>query len=129
MSTYLAGRSQPEITQRNGQTVLARPWRFFGFGYTLRVPEGYVTDLASVPRLFWPLISAWDLSFAAPILHDFLYEYGGRPPAGAAYPANVGFSRRETDALFLHLMAEEGVAAWRRWIAWAAVRLFGRGRW
>jgi hypothetical protein len=35
--------------------------------------KGFVTDLASVPRAIWWLISPWDIARAA-IIHDLLYK-------------------------------------------------------
>ena len=35
--------------------------------------KGFVTDLASVPRICWAFIAPWDVARAA-IIHDFLYK-------------------------------------------------------
>lgn len=40
------------------------------------VPEGYLTDGASVPRMLWSLIPPWSSYGQAAILHDYLCEYG-----------------------------------------------------
>ena len=37
------------------------------------VNEGFVTDLASVPRMCWAFIAPWDVARAA-IIHDLLYK-------------------------------------------------------
>lgn len=124
-TTYLDGRFPPEITTRNRRIVVAHRWLFRGDGFVITVPEGFATDLASVPRIVWPLVSAWDLSFAAPILHDYIYAYRGVLPSGGIYPSDRTFTRRQADRLFAQLMAEEGVVFWRRRLAWLAVRLFG----
>ena len=78
-----------------------------------------------MPRIFFPLISAWDLSFSAPISHDFLYRCGGRPPTGSCYPSSRVFTRKECDRVFLKLMEDEEVWAWRRWLSYLALRWFG----
>lgn len=45
------------------------------FGLLLIVPKGFVTDLASVPRFLWPIVSPWgDLRFGS-LLHDFGYQH------------------------------------------------------
>ena len=41
---------------------------------TITVPAGYITDLASVPRPIWAVISPFDVARAA-VIHDLLYEY------------------------------------------------------
>ena len=39
----------------------------------ITVPEGYITDLASVPRICWIFIAPFDVARAA-VIHDILYE-------------------------------------------------------
>lgn len=80
------------------------------------VPEGFVTDFASVPRLFWRLIPPWGEYSPAAIVHDFLYRNG------------IG-SRARADWVFLSVMKAIGISGWQRWLMWAAVRLFGAFAW
>ena len=40
---------------------------------TITVPEGFITDLASVPRPMWWAIAPFDVARAA-IIHDLLYK-------------------------------------------------------
>ena len=40
---------------------------------TIKVPTGFVTDLASVPRALWWAIAPFDVARAA-IIHDLLYK-------------------------------------------------------
>lgn len=84
----------------------------------IRIHAGFVFDLASIPRIFWRLIAPFELSIAAPLVHDFLYR-GGCP----------GATRAEADAAFLDLMGRERVPLWRRRLAYLAVRVFGRFAW
>ena len=92
--------------------------------HAISVPDGFRFDLASIPRIFWWLIAPFELSVAAPLLHDFLYEHNGAPPPGAVEPPRT-YSRREADHLFRHVMEVEGVPGWRRTLAFVAVRAFG----
>jgi hypothetical protein len=94
---------------------------------SITVPEGFVFDLSSVPRVFWGLIAPFELSAAAPLLHDFLYRSGGKP-AGATAPPRE-YSRKDVDRIFREIMRAEGVSAWRAALAYAAVRVFGRSAW
>jgi hypothetical protein len=96
--------------------------------HRITVPAGFEFDLSSVPRAFWSLIAPFELSITAPLLHDFLYQYGGRPPPGTVEPPRT-YTRREADQLFRAVMEREGVPAWRRLPAYAAVRAFGRRAW
>jgi hypothetical protein len=93
-------------------------------GSVITVPQGFRFDLASIPRAFWWLVSPFELSIAAPLLHDFLYHHKGEPPAGSVVPPRA-YSRLEADRLFRRVMEVEGVARWRRAPAYAAVRAFG----
>lgn len=114
--------------------VAERTWRLEqAYGYQdgdtqITVPTVFEFDLASVPRPFWWLIGPFDLSIAAPLVHDFLYRYRGDPPQGSTVPARV-YTRREADLLFRAIMKEEGVWWWRRAAAYRAVRWFGGAAW
>ena len=114
--------------------VTSRKWRleaaydYFDDPHRITVPNQFAFDLASVPRPFWWLIAPFELSIAAPLLHDFLYQHEGKPPGGAVTPPRT-YSRRETDVLFRTIMTEEGVPAWRSAAAYRAVRWFGAAAW
>ncbi len=95
---------------------------------TITVPSGFEFDLSSVPRVFWSLIAPFELSIAAPLVHDFLYRYGGNPPAGSVSPPRT-YTRAEADRLFREIMRAEGVSAWRHTLGYAATRIFGRSAW
>jgi hypothetical protein len=97
-------------------------------GCTLFARRGYEFDLASVPRVAWPVIAPFELSILAPLFHDLLYEFKGRPPAAAVRPYRT-FTRQEADDLFLRLMTLEGVSGWRRALAYTAVRAAGWTYW
>lgn len=91
---------------------------------TITVPAGFEFDLASIPRPLWWLISPFELSIAAPLIHDFLSQHKGDPPAGSITPPRI-YSRAEADRLFRHIMEIEGVPRWRRLLAYVGVRTFG----
>ena len=94
----------------------------------ITVAQGFKFDLASVPRVVWGLISPFDLSIVAPLVHDFLYHHKGNPPAGAVDPPRT-YTRKGSDVLFKRIMKQEGVWWWRWRLAYAAVRLFGEDAW
>lgn len=107
-------------------------WEKDGERYRVVVPAGFTSDLASVPRLLWVVISPFDLG-AAVVPHDWIYAHGGRVPAGS-WQIGTGsgwadderaWTRRETDRLFGRMMREVGVPRVRRRSAYLAVRLFG----
>lgn len=90
-----------------------------GIYLDLLIPDGYITDLASIPRLLWRIIAPFELSIAAPLVHDFLYQNGGCRT----------FTRSDVDLIFLWIMEKEGVVWWRRNLAYPAVRVFGGSHW
>ncbi|EEF0620063.1 DUF1353 domain-containing protein [Salmonella enterica subsp. enterica serovar Freetown] len=80
----------------------------------IEVPAGFVTDLASVPRIFWTLLPPDGKYAKAAIIHDYLYD-------------NALRTKKEADLIFLDGMTVLGVPRWKRMIMYYAVRLFGRG--
>ena len=88
-------------------------------GHVIRIPNGFRTDLASVPRIFWCIIGPFELSVIAPVVHDYLYINVGR-----LHKKQV-FTRKDVDQAFRYFMREEGVGCFRRFVAYWAVRFFG----
>lgn len=89
-------------------------WR----GRAYVVPEGFETDLASIPRVVQWLLPVIDKHVYPSIMHDYGYEDG--------WP-NV--TRAQVDRMFLDAMAAIGVPWWKRNLMWAAVRAFGAPFW
>lgn len=118
----------PILSHRDGAWVLEAPYAYHDAGTRITVPAGFRFDLASVPRLLWPVVAPFELSIAAPLLHDFLYRFAGAPPEPAIEPPRR-YARREADRLFRDVMAAEGVSAWRRHAAFLATRLLGGRSW
>lgn len=113
---------------REGEWRLESPFRCEVGGSRLEVPAGFRFDLASVPRVFWALVAPFELSLAAPLVHDFLYRRAGLPPRGSVVPWR-SFTRAEADRTFCRLMARQGVAGWRLAAAFLAVRVAGFLAW
>ncbi|MBL8444792.1 MAG: DUF1353 domain-containing protein [Zoogloeaceae bacterium] len=96
--------------------VLMAPLVYHTTRGAIEVPAGFITDLASIPRVFWPLVPVNGRHRAAAILHDFLY---------VTQPG----TRAEADALFLEAMHVSGVRWSQRKVMHAAVRLGGGLAW
>ena len=88
-----------------------------GGGIAVRVPAGYVTDFASVPRMFWRVFPPSGRYNRAAIVHDYLYTN------------STVCSRFLADSLFRELMSHLGVPMWRRVLMYYAVRLGGKSGW
>lgn len=84
--------------------------------HVIEVPAGFVTDLASVPRLARPFLDINGRSAKPAVLHDWLYTSQTMP-------------RGDADALFLEALRAEGVRLAGPWIYWAGVRVGGWVAW
>ena len=96
---------------------------FCSYGNVM-VPAGFVSDLASIPRVFWRIAPPWDAHCVAAVVHDFIYVTGH---CGGA--TQRPFTRKQADLLFLHMMEQAGVGWAKRHAMYRAVRMFGRGVW
>ncbi|MBD7996998.1 DUF1353 domain-containing protein [Oerskovia gallyi] len=86
------------------------------------VPAGLVTDLASVPMPLWGVIASYGRQTLPAILHDATSRAladSDVPPSGRRA------ARRDADRLFRETLRETGTGPVRRWLMWAAVRIFG----
>lgn len=100
-----------------GQTViLLNPMVVKVDRTTYVVPEGFKTDFASIPRIFWILLPPWGEYSKAAVVHDYFY-------------ATHIVSRKEADDLFLELMKYYKVSFIKRQAIYIAVRTFGWIAW
>lgn len=97
---------------------LTKPLRYWSntMGWII-VPEGYITDLASVPRVPLAYWLAGGLANRPAVVHDWLCE--------KLYSVRRITWRQAADIL-LEAMEAEGVAPWRRWLIHKAVLVHGR---
>lgn len=97
--------------------VVKRPFTYHvGSRYSnfkIKIPYGFVTDLASIPRPFWAIFPPFAFGYFKPaILHDFCYQ-------------SKIVSRAQADAIFLEAMTVLKVNPIVRGIIHSSVRLFG----
>ena len=76
------------------------------------VPQGFQTDFASVPRIFWIIIPPDGEYTQAAVVHDYLYH-------------TKKYDREICDKIFIEAMGVLGVSLWKRKIMHRAVRMFG----
>lgn len=76
------------------------------------VPEGFITDFASVPRLPIVYLAVGSRGRKAAVLHDWLYY-------------TKKFSRKAADLYFYHALRESGVNWFYARAMYSAVRLAG----
>jgi hypothetical protein len=100
-----------------GETV------YVGASEVIRIPDGFVTDLASVPRIFWSFLPPDGTYEKAAVAHDW---HCTQLAAG-----DCSISSRDADGLFRRMAREGGSGFVTRWILWTGVRwgaLFNRHR-
>lgn len=83
-----------------------------GSGDTIEVPSGFITDFASIPRVFWVILPKWGRYGNASVVHDYLYFTKER-------------SRKEADDIFYEAMIVSKTNKIIAKIMYYAVRLFG----
>ena len=98
---------------------------------TITVSSGFITDLASTPRILWAFIAPFDVARAA-IVHDLLYksirQYRWKKGLIEEDKELIENAKVAADKVFLLAMkdAEPKVSGWKIYSAWKAVDLFGR---
>lgn len=78
------------------------------------VPEGFLTDGASVPFIMQWLIPTLGEYSQAATLHDFLCERYEITQVIDGVPTQVKITRKEVDAILYEAMKVMGVEAWRQ---------------
>lgn len=84
----------------------------------IKVPKGFETNFASIPRLFWSIYpptgggTKGTKYGKASVLHDYLYD-------------TKKYRRKECDKIFLEAMKAMKVNFFTRYLFYYCVRLFG----
>lgn len=97
-------------------------WEPFSFYYgekekpifTIVVPTGYETDLASVPRILWAIFPPHGKYAKAAIIHDFMYDKALK-------------TKEQADKAFYEGMLVLGVPKWKAKILYWGAKFFGKG--
>lgn len=86
----------------------------------LKVPRGFRSDGASVPRFLWATVSPQidPRTLAGAIGHDYIYRN---------HPE--GWTRKDADDFFYDVIREDGLSWWASQKAYWGVRLFGGSAW
>jgi hypothetical protein len=82
----------------------------------VEVPEGFVTDLTSIPRVFWQVLRPEGRYAYAAVVHDYLYWQQTR-------------SRQEADQILKIAMEDSKVDPKLIYSVYHAVRAFGQAAW
>lgn len=83
-------------------------------GEVVMVPEGFLTDFASVPRFFRFIIPKTGRYNEATVIHDYLCQL-----------ANMyRYKRKDADTMFLECMEELGVKKFKRGLMYRGVSVY-----
>lgn len=77
----------------------------------IKIPRGFITDGATVPRWLWALFPPIDRYFTAALVHDYLLVNGA--------------TWKTANAKFGAQLRKCNISRWRRWLMVAGVRLYG----
>lgn len=114
--------SDLELRHRPGHTRwhVVRPLRYRTHDERLIVvPVGYLSDLASVPRLARRIVDPQTPEVRRPsVVHDYIYT-----------DQTHRFTKAEADRVFYDALVDEGMPRSLAWLLWKAVALGGRGSW
>ncbi|HAK0655771.1 DUF1353 domain-containing protein [Salmonella enterica] len=80
----------------------------------ISVPAGFITDFATIPRIFWTFMPPDGKDSKTAIIHNWIYD-------------NALRTKKEADLILLDRMTVLGVPKWKRIVMHLAVRWFGRG--
>lgn len=110
-------------------------WRVLeGFKYYLDdptsdyaiVPHGFITDMASIPRLFWSWLPPTGQYGQAAVLHDYLCETA--LIQNSKEQTFYQISRKQADDILLEAMKVIGVNRFVSYVIYGAVRLWALTR-
>jgi hypothetical protein len=82
----------------------------------ISIAKGFITDGASIPRLFWNILTPTGPYFQAAVVHDYLYR-------------NQQFTRRQSDDVLLEGMWVLHCRFREYCVIYVMVRLFGWYAW
>lgn len=97
------------------------------------IPQGFIFDGASVPKLFWFLLSPVGVLFLPGLVHDFGYRYGylwavcGH--TGAPYRYGQSRGQRYFDSLFKEVSLSVSGLKFVASFCWLTLRAFGFLAW
>lgn len=97
-------------------------------GFLIEVKEGFITDLASIPRPLTIFFNVNGNHRKAATLHDWLYANKGKI-TNEKTGKKTTLSRLNADKLFLEAMSKTGVGFLRRWAMYLGVRVGGVFYW
>ena len=110
----------------DGQYQLAFPFNYIcpKYGVEVRIPELFIFDGASIPRMFWATTgSPYDPEYIGPaVIHDYLYK-----TAKEHYGNQV--SRELADKVFKYALGMNKVSDYQKFKMFRSLRAMGWVAW
>lgn len=88
--------------------------------YELTIPKGFLTDGASIPKVFQWLFHKVDETINAAIIHDYLCEHHVVKLNGK----EIKLPRRQIDKIFYEILKEDKVKSTKALMLYQACRLY-----
>ena len=102
----------------NGKFELISDYIYQIENYVIKVPKSFVTDYASIPRIFRAIVLPYGKHSGASVVHDYLYSKN----------CELNIERKKVDKIFFEILKEEGVNPILARLMYIAVRVFGKTR-
>jgi len=113
MSKFLTELEVRQIDDAKWLLVVPLKYQSAIYGGIITVPDGFVTDFASVPRVPFVFWLYGDRAHRESVVHDFLYQTNS-------------VSRKMADDICLEAMKARNKGFFVRWGMWLGVRVGGR---
>ena len=140
VSPEMDGKSWMVLCSENPGSVFEKNMPFgFDIGWsplgkeTVEIPNGFITDFASIPRPLWWLLPKWGKYGKAAVIHDYLYK---RKKARITTSSKVGdrwyevpITRKEADRIMLQAMEVSNTPRWQKFLIYAGIRMGGWLAW
>lgn len=92
------------------------------------IPKGFITDGATIPKLFWNILSPFGRFFKSCALHDYIClmaKLKNNEAPNLKEGINIATQyRKRADALLSLSMKKQGIKLWRRLLIMANVRTY-----
>lgn len=112
--------------------VSTKDFKFTYNDYIVTIPEGFITDLASIPSSLWAIFPPFGLYTTAAVIHDFIYSRGGviyNTIDKDNITRRLDLRRIDADNILYEAMIACKVSKLTAKIIYQAVRIFGGSHW
>lgn len=94
----------------------------------IHIPKGFITDGATIPKLFWNILSPFGRFFKSCALHDYIClmaKLKNNEAPNLKEGINIATQyRKRADTLLSLSMKKQGIKLWRRLLIMANVRTY-----